>query len=66
VDKIAGLYRCGDGRGVRLHTNFPHHRDGVLQLLGCDYDRPAVQRALDGWQGEAFETAAAQAGWSSP
>ncbi|MGN5480664.1 hypothetical protein ACTMU2_39850 [Cupriavidus basilensis] len=20
--------------GVRLHTNFPHHRDGVLRLLG--------------------------------
>src|SRR4029077_10180276 len=27
-DKIAGLYRCSDGRWVRLHTNFPHHRDG--------------------------------------
>ena len=61
-DKIAGLYRCGDGRWVRLHTNFPHHRDGVLKLLGCDYDRAAVQRALDGWQGETFETAAAEAG----
>ena len=61
-DKIAGLYRCGDGRWVRLHTNFPHHRDGMLKLLGCDYSREAVQRALDGWQGEAFETAAAEAG----
>jgi crotonobetainyl-CoA:carnitine CoA-transferase CaiB-like acyl-CoA transferase len=61
-NKIAGLYRCHDGRFVRLHTNFPHHRDGVLKLLGCDYSREAVQRALDGWQGEAFETAAAQAG----
>ena len=29
-DKIAGAYQCGDGRYVRLHTNFPHHRDGVL------------------------------------
>jgi crotonobetainyl-CoA:carnitine CoA-transferase CaiB-like acyl-CoA transferase len=61
-DKIAGLYRCGDGRWVRLHTNFPHHRDGVLKLLGCDYDRAAVKRALDGWNAEAFEDAAAQAG----
>jgi len=61
-DKIAGLYRCGDGRWVRLHTNFPHHRDGMLKLLGCDYSREAVQRALDGRQGEAFETAAAEAG----
>src|SRR6187431_1526226 len=49
-DKIAGLYRCGDGRWVRLHTNFPHHRDGVLKLLGCEHERAAVQRALDGWQ----------------
>ena len=32
-DKIAGIYECGDGRYVRLHTNFPHHRDGVLKLL---------------------------------
>jgi crotonobetainyl-CoA:carnitine CoA-transferase CaiB-like acyl-CoA transferase len=61
-DKIAGLYRSGDGRFVRLHTNFPHHRDGVLKLLGCDYSREAVQGALDGWEGEKFETAAAQAG----
>ena len=34
-DKIAGIYRCGDGSWVRLHTNFPHHRDGVLRLLDC-------------------------------
>src|SRR5882724_4728898 len=56
-DKIAGLYRCGDGRWVRLHTNFPHHRDGVLKLLGCDHTREAVQRALDKLEGEEFETA---------
>jgi crotonobetainyl-CoA:carnitine CoA-transferase CaiB-like acyl-CoA transferase len=61
-DKIAGLYRCGDGHFVRLHTNFPHHRDGVLKLLGCAHDRAAVQQALDGWKAEAFETAAAEAG----
>jgi len=61
-DKIAGLYRCGDGRWVRLHTNYPHHRDGLLALLRCDYDRAAVQRALDGWRAEALETAAGEAG----
>jgi crotonobetainyl-CoA:carnitine CoA-transferase CaiB-like acyl-CoA transferase len=61
-DKIAGLYRCGDGRWVRLHTNFPHHRDGVLKLLGCAHDRAAVQKALDGWKAEAFEAVAAEAG----
>jgi crotonobetainyl-CoA:carnitine CoA-transferase CaiB-like acyl-CoA transferase len=61
-DRIAGLYRCGDRRRVRLHTNLPHHRDGVLALLGCTHDRAAVQRALEGWRAEAFETAAADAG----
>ena len=61
-DKIAGIYRCGDGRWVRLHTNFAHHRDGVLALLACDYDKAAVQQALLGWRAEEFEEAAAQAG----
>src|SRR5437764_7631508 len=61
-DPIAGLYRCGDGRWVRLHTNLPHHRDGLLALLGCAHDRTAVQRALGEWKGEALETAAADAG----
>jgi crotonobetainyl-CoA:carnitine CoA-transferase CaiB-like acyl-CoA transferase len=65
-DKIAGLYRCGDGRWVRLHTNFPHHRDGVLRLLGCAYDRDAVAAALAGWQAEAFEDAAAAAVTTMP
>jgi crotonobetainyl-CoA:carnitine CoA-transferase CaiB-like acyl-CoA transferase len=61
-DKIVGLYRCGDGRWVRLHTNLPHHCAGTLKLLGCDHDRAAVQRSLEGWQAFALEDAAAQAG----
>jgi crotonobetainyl-CoA:carnitine CoA-transferase CaiB-like acyl-CoA transferase len=61
-DKIAGVYRAGDGRQVRLHTNFPHHRDGMLTLLGCSYEREAVQAALLKWSAEPFETAAAEAG----
>jgi crotonobetainyl-CoA:carnitine CoA-transferase CaiB-like acyl-CoA transferase len=61
-DRIAGLYRCGDGRWVRLHTNLSHHCSGLLKLLDCDHDAAAVQRALDDWQAEALETAAADAG----
>lgn len=61
-DKIAGAYRCGDGRWVRLHTNFPHHRDGVLRLLGCDYDKEAVAAALLRWNADTFEEAASAAG----
>lgn len=61
-DKIAGTYQCGDGRWVRLHTNFPHHRDGVLRLLGCTYDRDAVAAALRGWTAFDLEDKAATAG----
>lgn len=61
-DSIAGLYCCGDGRWVRLHTNLPHHGGGLLKLLGCEHDRGAVQRTLDGWKAEKLEDAAAAAG----
>lgn len=61
-DTIAGAYRCGDGRWVRLHTNFPHHRDGVLNILGCAYDKAAVADALQRWTAFDFESACADAG----
>lgn len=61
-DDLAGLYRCGDGRFARLHTNLPHHCSGLLKLLGVAHDKAAVQRALDGMTAEALETAAAEAG----
>ncbi|KAA5607970.1 CoA transferase, partial [Rhodovastum atsumiense] len=61
-DAIAGLYRCGDGGWVRLHTNFPHHRDGVLRLLGCGPTRAEVAEALAGRRAGAFEDEASAAG----
>ena len=61
-DVIAGVYRTGDGRFVRLHTNFPHHRAAVCNVLSCTPERAAVQAALMQWDGEAFETAAYAAG----
>ncbi len=61
-DAIAGVYRTGDQRFVRLHTNFSHHRDAVCRVLNCKAEREAVQAALMQWDAEAFETAAYQAG----
>ncbi len=61
-DPIAGLYPTGDARHVRLHTNFPHHRDGILRLLGVENTRAAVAKALLNWQAEQFETAATAQG----
>ncbi len=63
-DKFSGLYRARDG-WVRVHANFPHHRDGALRLLGLDpatADRPAAEQAMLAWDAVAFETAAAQKG----
>ena len=57
-DAIAGVYRTGDGRYVRLHTNFPHHRDNVCKVLNCEPVRENVQAALMKWEGVAFEAAA--------
>jgi len=64
-DKLAGLYECRTG-WVRLHTNFAHHRDGVLRLLGLpegpETERAAVAAALGGWDAPAFEQVATDAG----
>ncbi len=57
-DKIAGIYQTGDGRWVRLHTNFPHHRNGMLKLLGCEYDRSAVHKSLLNWTAPELENQA--------
>ena len=57
-DPTAGIYRTRDGRFVRLHTNFPHHRAAVCKVLNCEQEREAIQAALMQWDGEAFETAA--------
>lgn len=61
-DDLAGLYRCGDGRWARLHTNLPHHCSGLLALLGVGHDKMEVQRALESWKAIDLETAAAEAG----
>src|SRR5438445_1353186 len=61
-DAIAGVYKTGDNRFVRCHTNFPHHRDAVCKVLACAPEREKVQAALMQWKGEDFETAAYTAG----
>ena len=63
MDAIFGLFQCGDGRWVRLHTNFPHHRDGVLRVLGgIPHDREAVSKALQSRKASDFEDVCAEAG----
>lgn len=60
-DPIAGDYNVGDG-WIRLHTNYAHHRDPVLRVLGCENDRDSVASALQGRDPAQLETEIVEAG----
>ena len=61
-DTIAGYYEAGDGRWIQLHTNFPHHRDGVLRVLECENSRDAVAKAIAQWRASELDERLAQEG----
>ena len=64
-EKFSGLYETSDGH-VRIHANFDHHRDGVLELLKLgdaeETTKEDVQTALRAWAAEEFETQASERG----
>lgn len=60
-DPLAGAYRTADG-WLRVHTNFPHHRDALTALLDCAPEREAVAAALATREAEAVERDAAGTG----
>ncbi|KAF5360363.1 hypothetical protein D9756_004621 [Leucocoprinus leucothites] len=65
-DPIAGVYPTKDQSFVRIHTNFPHHRKGVLDILSLP-DTPSVTKAqvssaLAQWNAEEFESVAISRG----
>jgi hypothetical protein len=60
-DPIAGNYRTRDGF-IRLHTNYAHHREAALRVLGVPAEREAVGAAVNDWEAEALETAVVDAG----
>lgn len=58
-DELSGIYKTKDGF-VRIHTNFPHHKQGILDLLQCQATRESIQTALFNWDSQEFEDQAAQ------
>ncbi|KAF8600315.1 CoA-transferase family III [Ceratobasidium sp. AG-I] len=64
-DALAGVYETKDGH-VRIHTNFPHHRDAVLTTLSLATrpvpSRDAVAAAFREWSTQDFEDAVTKAG----
>ncbi|MDQ7975851.1 CoA transferase [Paraburkholderia sp. SARCC-3016] len=59
---IFGFFETRDGRWVQLHTNFPHHLEGVLKILGCANDRSSVAQAIRDRDGATLDQTLADAG----
>ncbi|KAF8260982.1 CoA-transferase family III domain-containing protein [Lactarius quietus] len=53
-DELSDIYKTKDGY-VRLHTNFPHHKQGLLDILHCEPTKEAVAAALADWSAEELE-----------
>lgn len=60
-DPIAGDYAARDG-WIRLHTNYAHHRDAVLRVLGGAAERDAVAAAVARRERDALEQDVVDAG----
>ncbi|PFH53353.1 hypothetical protein AMATHDRAFT_137868 [Amanita thiersii Skay4041] len=65
-DPIAGLYKTQDNNYIRIHTNFPHHRQGILSILDLE-DTPSlskqeVAQAILQWKATDLEAEAASRG----
>jgi len=61
-DPLSGFYATADRRFIQLHTNFPHHRDGVLRVLAAAPTQEAVATAIAGRRAQELEDALAEAG----
>jgi hypothetical protein len=61
-DPIAGDYETRNGGWIRLHTNYPNHRDAALRVLGTACDRSAVAGAVRTWDADALESEIVQEG----
>ncbi|MGO2155675.1 MAG: CoA transferase [Serratia proteamaculans] len=60
-DALAGDYATRDG-WIRLHTNAPHHRKAVEQVLGPHQDRSRLAQKVQTWEKGQLEQAVIEAG----
>jgi crotonobetainyl-CoA:carnitine CoA-transferase CaiB-like acyl-CoA transferase len=61
-DPFSLFYAAQDGRWVRFHCNYPHHRAAALGVLGVGEDVVAAKRAAAAWDGPELEDAIHAAG----
>lgn len=60
-DALAGDYATSDG-WIRLHTNAPHHRKAVEQVLGPNQDKNGLAQKVLAWKKNELEQAVIEAG----
>lgn len=60
-DPFAGDYETKDG-WIRLHTNMPHHRAAMEQVLGTHPSRATLEKTVRVWGKTALEQAVVDAG----
>jgi crotonobetainyl-CoA:carnitine CoA-transferase CaiB-like acyl-CoA transferase len=61
-DPASNMFRTRDGRWIFVIGSFPHHRDGVLDLLRCWNNPTSIRNAISQWDAFDLETAAADRG----
>ena len=61
-DPFSLFYPVRDGRWVRFHTNYPHHRTAALGVLEVGEGVEAAMRAAASWDGPELEDAIHAAG----
>ena len=54
---VSGYFNDKDGNWIQLHCQYPHLRDGVLEILGCENEEFSVRRAVESWGGAELEFA---------
>ena len=59
---LSGAYRTRDRRYIQLHCNFPHHAQGVADVLDVPKGRAAFEQAIGGWDAVDLEAALIEAG----
>jgi hypothetical protein len=60
-DPIIGDYAAKDG-WIRMHTNYRHHRDAAIRVLGVAPELKAVTEAVRRWDAVELESAIVAAG----
>jgi len=58
---LSRFWRTADG-WLRLHANYPWHRERALRVLACSERPEAVEQAIGSWRGAELEDALAAAG----